>query len=243
MSDYSLSLDHWLVTPIVSVAVYRATQPLIRQSVAKPWPRRLFVPIALVHNLALMAFSVWTFFGCLKEMQQHPDLIFSSMDFFPKIRFWVYVFYLSKYWEFVDTLLLIVKHKEVSFLQSYHHCGAVIAMAVLFHTEANGAWIFVLFNSFVHSIMYLFYSCSVLGIRVPCKFVITQLQIIQFLVGLVCGCAYHLQPHIYTFTERMGLLFAQSYVLVLVFLFANFYRQAYTIQPSNSSSGPTKKSD
>ena len=36
-----------------------------------------------------------------------------------------YLFYLSKYYEFVDTMILVVKQKKVSVLQSYHHAGAV----------------------------------------------------------------------------------------------------------------------
>jgi hypothetical protein len=36
-----------------------------------------------------------------------------------------FLFYLSKYYEFLDTAILIVKQKKVSLLQSYHHAGAV----------------------------------------------------------------------------------------------------------------------
>jgi len=36
-----------------------------------------------------------------------------------------FLFYLSKYYEFVDTIILVVKRKPVSVLQTYHHAGAV----------------------------------------------------------------------------------------------------------------------
>jgi hypothetical protein len=36
-----------------------------------------------------------------------------------------FLFYLSKYYEFVDTIILVVKRKRVLLLQTYHHAGAV----------------------------------------------------------------------------------------------------------------------
>jgi GNS1/SUR4 family len=36
---------------------------------------------------------------------------------------WATAFYISKYYEFVDTWILIAKGKDASFLQVYHHAG------------------------------------------------------------------------------------------------------------------------
>jgi GNS1/SUR4 family len=36
---------------------------------------------------------------------------------------WATAFYISKYYEFVDTWILIFKGKDASFLQVYHHAG------------------------------------------------------------------------------------------------------------------------
>ncbi|KAE8378260.1 GNS1/SUR4 family-domain-containing protein [Aspergillus bertholletiae] len=42
------------------------------------------------------------------------------------LNYYTWMFYVSKYYEIMDTLLLLVKGKRVSFLQMYHHAGAII---------------------------------------------------------------------------------------------------------------------
>lgn len=70
---------------------------------------------------------------------------------FPKYAF---LFYLSKYWEILDTAILLAKGKKVGMLQSYHHYGAMVTMHAAYRTAAMPVWIFVVFNSLIHSAMY-----------------------------------------------------------------------------------------
>ena len=37
--------------------------------------------------------------------------------------FWAFHFYISKFYEFLDTWIIILKGKKVSFLQEFHHAG------------------------------------------------------------------------------------------------------------------------
>jgi hypothetical protein len=95
------------------------------------------------------------------------------------LGFWVNHFYLSKYWEFLDTAILILKGKKPSFLQEYHHAGMVLAMwAIVVSQEANAFWVVGL-NSAIHTIMYTYYTAAALGYRWAGKSLLTQAQILQ----------------------------------------------------------------
>ncbi len=77
-----------------------------------------------------------------------------------------------------------MKGRRPIFLQVYHHTGAVIGMWLILISKSSVGYLFVVENSFIHSIMYLYYAMAVLGYRWKTKFVLTLLQIIQFVTGL-----------------------------------------------------------
>jgi len=69
------------------------------------------------------------------------------------LAFYGWLFYLSKYYEVVDTLIIIAKGRKSSVLQTYHHAGAMLCMWAGVRYMAAPIWIFVLANSFIHTIM------------------------------------------------------------------------------------------
>ncbi|KIW81484.1 hypothetical protein Z517_04509 [Fonsecaea pedrosoi CBS 271.37] len=101
------------------------------------------------------------------------------------LAFYGWLFYLSKFYEVVDTLIILAKGKRSSLLQTYHHAGAMLCMWAGIRYMSPPIWMFVLVNSGIHSVMYTFYLCSVVGIKVPKWFkqTLTTLQITQFVVG------------------------------------------------------------
>ena len=70
----------------------------------------------------------------------------NSIDFFfctpqdmqadGRLFFWSYIYYLSKFYEFVDTLLLLLRRKETSVLHVFHHT-LVLLMAWLWVDQAQ----------------------------------------------------------------------------------------------------------
>ncbi|KIW89960.1 uncharacterized protein Z519_09390 [Cladophialophora bantiana CBS 173.52] len=101
------------------------------------------------------------------------------------LAFYGWLFYLSKFYEVVDTLIILAKGRKSSLLQTYHHAGAMLCMWAGIRYMSPPIWMFVLVNSGIHTIMYTFYLCSALGIKVPKWFkqTLTTLQITQFVVG------------------------------------------------------------
>lgn len=100
--------------------------------------------------------------------------------------YWSYLFMLSKYYEVIDTYIVIAKGRRPINLQIYHHIGAMIGCSWFHYDKSVGSFIFMVPNAFVHSIMYFYYALSVLKIKIPFKSLITSLQMIQFIFGHCC---------------------------------------------------------
>ncbi|MCJ1486131.1 hypothetical protein MMC06_006307 [Schaereria dolodes] len=109
------------------------------------------------------------------------------------LAFYGWLFYLSKFYEVVDTLIVLAKGKNSSFLQTYHHAGAMLCMWAGVRYMSPPIWMFVLINSGIHGLMYTYYTLSALAVPIPTivKRTITSLQIAQFIFG-TCYAVAHL---------------------------------------------------
>jgi hypothetical protein len=120
---------------------------------------RMFIA---VHNLALAIFSAVCAYNSWPIVIQH----FRTRGFIATycdqdgslwttsgLGAWSTLFYISKYYEFLDTWILVLKGKEASFLQVYHHTGIVLAMYG--GVASQSAWLIfvVLLNSVIHTFM------------------------------------------------------------------------------------------
>jgi hypothetical protein len=69
------------------------------------------------------------------------------------LAFWSWIFYLSKFYEVLDTFIIVAKGKESSTLQIYHHAGVIVCMWSGVRYMSPPVWICVLINSFIHTLM------------------------------------------------------------------------------------------
>ncbi|CAK1361677.1 putative fatty acid elongation protein 4 [Cercospora beticola] len=108
------------------------------------------------------------------------------------LAFWGWFFYISKFYEVVDTLIILAKGKRSATLQTYHHAGAMLCMWAGIRYMSPPIWMFVFVNSFIHGLMYTYFTLSALGYRVPqaIKRSLTSLQIAQFLWGASYAAAH-----------------------------------------------------
>ncbi|GAB5365004.1 hypothetical protein AAMO2058_001019000 [Amorphochlora amoebiformis] len=142
---------------------------------------------------------------------------------------WItHLFYWSKYVEFADTIFMILKNKPVSWLHFYHHCGAAITMGLLARVGNEGTWIFVSLNGGIHTFMYAYYGLALVGIRFKAKWLITMMQIVQFLVGFYLFYTYRFVQCFYdSFPLMLTYYWTYSYVGVLLCFFTNFFITSY----------------
>ncbi|GAA5991834.1 hypothetical protein JCM11641_002119, partial [Rhodosporidiobolus odoratus] len=158
------------VTPLIFSVIYFATAKTLShyQNGRNRIKGRGWDVAVVAHNLFLALYSAWTFVGTAPQIfgafwrgwmangiagLAHAfcdsQLVVWGSQTFPR---YTYIFYLSKYYEIMDTAILLLKGKKVGMLQSYHHAGAVWTMFAGYRAQAMPIWLFCVFNSFVHSI-------------------------------------------------------------------------------------------
>jgi hypothetical protein len=159
--------------------------------------------LSLGHNSLLCLYSLYSFLGFVttlaanyaKSMTPGLSLFFcdrghemvgGNMDY------WVYHFYLSKVFEWVDTAMLILRGKQVvppanvQFgLHLFHHTTAISIVWTTWRYPISTSWIGPLTNSFVHVIMYGYYALTDVGLSRRWGLIITPLQLGQFVLCLV----------------------------------------------------------
>eukprot|EP01125_Pyxidicula_operculata_P011739 TRINITY_DN3843_c0_g1_i1.p1 TRINITY_DN3843_c0_g1~~TRINITY_DN3843_c0_g1_i1.p1 ORF type:complete len:265 (+),score=47.23 TRINITY_DN3843_c0_g1_i1:29-823(+) len=250
--------ESWNDNVIIACVGYVLMQPILRwifkdgayyESNKKFWKYTM-----AVYNFALSFYSLWTFYVAVTSLYQtglwpqNPTspsqgagcqgTIFQNADFAMVSRY----FYLSKYVEFLDTAFLIIAQKPVSFLQYFHHIGAAPVMWVLNRYQNDAIWVFVGFNSFIHTLMYFYYAMTALGIPIrSIKSIMTTLQILQLTVGTTVSFCYpfFLECFKQDLHKWVGYWFSAMYTISLAFLFAQFYIESY-VKPSARSDKPKK---
>lgn len=190
-------------------------------------PQSLYI-FSILHNTLLAVFSGYTCLSLLNVLYE-KGIVFNHHYYFSEKRFddLMFYFYVSKYYEYIDTFLIYLQGKQPIFLQKYHHIGAVLSWHLMYYYKVDMIMSASLLNSFVHSIMYTYYLASILKINYikKIKKIITTLQLIQFFV--LYSNFYLYRPPIETvFNYGIINLFA-LYGLGVIYLFLDFYNREY----------------
>lgn len=223
--------------------------------------------LAFVHNVFLCALSAAMGLGVIVEVLRvsfrprfYPsatggfrealcDLSGNSMN--GRMGWWMYVFYVSKFYELVDTIIMILKKRPLNFLHVYHHSIVIPLFYVYMSTSMVLQWIVVVANSLVHVAMYYYYALSTVGQTVWWKKYITQAQIIQFIIDLTATWPY---PLLYFSASgcsgsMRAWLFGQAVGASFFKLFRDFYVRSYSksktaiAQPQTTSQLSPKKAE
>ncbi|KAJ1988450.1 hypothetical protein GGI25_005271 [Coemansia spiralis] len=206
-----------------------------------------FKRLVIAHNIALAVFSLWT----LVSMSSGVISNISSLGWYEglcdrKFSLWndklfrfSYYFYLSKYYEFVDTLIILYKGRRASTLQMYHHAGAVITMWSGCYYLAVPIAFFVIVNSAIHTWMYTFYALTAAGIRPPGKRLLTSSQIFQLIFGISCCLFYVFCPGCQSDRQKVAIYINLAYLFPLLGLFVSFFIRTYV--SDNSATSVAKK--
>ena len=156
----------------------------------------------------------------------------------PWIRHAMWVYWLSKLYELLDTVFMILRHKrrQISFLHVFHHSSiTMLADWACFVSPVPSVAPILAMNSIVHVFMYGYYCLTALYPLhdFEWKKRITQMQIIQFLVGLI-HCCYGYMYHGFC-------VYSLLYGFSILMLFVHFYYHAFIKKRKPSASSVDQK--
>ncbi|GMH50062.1 hypothetical protein TrLO_g5080 [Triparma laevis f. longispina] len=162
----------------------------------------------------------------------------------------LYIFYLSKIWDFWDTIFIVIgkKWNQLSFLHVYHHTTIFLFYWLNSRVNFDGdIYLTIVLNGLIHTVMYTYYFVSMhtkipaklandgkSGTSVPIwwKSVLTMQQMVQFccmmtqaVYLLATECAQ--PPKIITQVYLV-------YIFSLLLLFAQFFVKSY-MKPKKKS--------
>ena len=152
----------------------------------------------IIHNIFLILLSLYMCCGCILEARKNKYHLWGNEYKQSEVEMakYIYIFYISKIYEFVDTFIMLLKGniKQISFLHVYHHATISFIWWMITRKAPGGdAYFSAALNSWVHVCMYTYYlSAALLGKNkhVRKKYLwwgkyLTQLQILQFVLNLL----------------------------------------------------------
>lgn len=134
------------------------------------------------------------------------------------------IYWITKHLELLDTVFMIVRHRQrqITFLHVYHHASILLLSDYAYHhTPWPAIGVMLGMNSFVHVFLYFYYGQSALypTQRPQWRKTLTQLQMFQFIVGIVHSS--------FGYAHHGFCIFSIFYGFSMLGLFGNFYFHAY----------------
>lgn len=199
-------------------------------------------PYIFTYNLYQCILNIWCVAAMIYEVYTNPifpapwgNVAVPGAPSF-RISFLVWVHYNNKFVELLDTVFMVLrkKNEQISFLHCYHHLLLVWSWFMVCKVGLGGDVYFgACVNSFVHVIMYGYYTMALLNIPCPWKKWITKCQLGQF-----CLVLTHSAYVVWKGNAPLILPLAQAFVMInMLVLFTMFYNKKYNKKPE----APAKK--
>mmetsp|Transcript_15011 Transcript_15011/g.25028 ORF Transcript_15011/g.25028 Transcript_15011/m.25028 type:complete len:295 (-) Transcript_15011:1051-1935(-) len=167
----------------------------------QPWFNSDLKQVQFVHNVNLVGSSALMLGGVILEsirriqaeggMLWPPFLLCEVADGQPasgSLYYWSYIYYLSKYYELLDTVLQLARGKPPPHfvLHVYHHAAVLFMAWAWVEYKQSLHFIGLAWNTAVHVVMYTYFLQRTITRKVPrWKSFVTLFQIIQFAFSMV----------------------------------------------------------
>ena len=198
-----------------------------------PYPIKFFYNVSQIMLCAYMTIEA-VFLAYRNGYSLTPCVPYNKDD--PAIANLLWLFYISKVWDFWDTIFIVLgkKWRQLSFLHVYHHTTIFLFYWLNANVFYDGdIYLTIVLNGFIHTVMYTYYFICMhtrdtkTGKSIPIwwKSYLTLMQLIQFVTMMSQGTYV-----VVTKCESLSTQIAATYVvyiLSLFFLFAQFFVQSY----------------
>eukprot|EP01060_Flectonema_neradi_P030495 TRINITY_DN4452_c0_g1_i1.p1 TRINITY_DN4452_c0_g1~~TRINITY_DN4452_c0_g1_i1.p1 ORF type:complete len:364 (+),score=59.90 TRINITY_DN4452_c0_g1_i1:494-1585(+) len=149
-----------------------------------------------------------------------------------RLAWFFWAFYAQKFLEYADTWFFILRKsfRQVTFLHIFHHSSITLVVGLLLPFDFSGdMFLPIVFNAFVHVLMYGHYLATSLGIKSWWSKHLTSLQLIQFMtISFQSYVAYTAGPDCGApdFAKFIMIL----YMISMLVLFGNFFLRKYVLR-------------
>lgn len=249
VGETPFSTWHWPIGASVAYLLMVFFGVRLMKLVKKPIKLPQF---AIVHNLFLCLLSVAMVCGALYEAyllwdsngRQLSEIICDprGITLNGRLNFWMYIFYLSKFYEFIDTFLIILSKRTPIVLHWYHHFITLILVWIGMSTGTALQWLGIVTNGGVHIFMYFYYMISAMGFNPWWKRYVTSIQIVQFVIDLIIPQLYvwyFYVDGIQCSGDMKAFYFGELVIVSFLLLFVNFYKTSYDKSKSSKKSSTT----
>ncbi|XP_034941125.1 elongation of very long chain fatty acids protein 1-like [Chelonus insularis] len=200
--------------------------------------------VMIFYNIFVASASAIVFYGLLTsgfttKLSWGCEPVDFSYDPEPmSMARWVWWLMILKMCELGDTIIFVLRKKfnQTSFLHIYHHATTVCLAWIACKYAPGGMWTFIMIpNCLVHIIMYTYYLLASLGPHIqkklaPWKPWITILQLVQFTI-MVIHTSQSLLPSCEPTRKPLAFIY-MSQVLIMFYLFLDFYKKTYLSKKS-----------
>ncbi|KAJ3100429.1 hypothetical protein HDU97_002216 [Phlyctochytrium planicorne] len=191
--------------------------------------------ITCAHNIFL---SLWSFGMCAVAVYEvykvgttkGIDEVFCTTDqntLKGPLYYIMYMYYISKFYELLDTVILVLRKKTLIFLHWYHHAIVIVMVWTWLEYGVTFSALGMIANTFVHVFMYYYYYATCIGQKVWFKQHLTSAQIFQFSLSFILSV-----PYLYFHFQKAcpgwnAFVFSSLVNGSFLILFVDFYHKAY----------------
>jgi len=235
--NFDATRIHDYKVPLTLTVGYLVSLPVLRVFSEQYLSQNVDVKLLLresmiLYNAAQVLLNCWMVYTILQALvfRGHP-FIGDLHNVSSGATYAVWIHYTDKYLEFLDTYFMVLRGKmdQVSFLHIYHHATIAWAWWAAMNLWPGGdAYFGALLNSWIHVMMYSYYTLSLLKIRCPWKKYLTQAQLMQFLTVLAyTAVSYYMLPRDANWRHVGAHAIQTAEMISLFVLFLHFYQRAY----------------
>lgn len=220
------------LTPLLYVFAVFAAKYLMRNR--EPFTLKGF---SVVHStfLCIASAVMWSgllYGALLKASASGSFSLFCDTDTRQSgvVGFWLYIYWLSKFPELLDTAILVLRKKPTIFLHVFHHA----IMTLMPWLWMDGNWTLVWFgcwmNCGIHVFMYGYYAAAAAwGYNPWWKKLITTTQIVQFLLVFLSIVLFGITKWMgYPCEGNLNVVwFSQIINTIFLVFFVKFFFDAY----------------
>lgn len=143
------------------------------------------------------------------------------------LRWCLWAYHVSKYFEYTDTAFLLLKGKEANTLHYWHHLIVTFTSWTWYRCEIEWVADGIIFNTAVHCVMYYYYYLAGIGRPPWWKRYVTSFQIMQFCWSFVCTAIWASYHALVGCRYLAVILISVSFNGWLLFMFFDFYGKTY----------------